>query len=59
MAEIPCDHFINFPPEWWTDRRRRDYFIDDSNRVRLRADSPTGLELSKRLRKIAQEIAGE
>lgn len=45
---FPClseSHYLNFPVEWWTESRKRDYFIDQNGYVQLDLNSPKGTRL--------------
>lgn len=52
-------HWTEFPPEWWNERRRRDYYIDDEGEVKLDVESETGRSVCRQLEKVAFEIALE
>lgn len=43
-GELPFDHASNFPEEWWTERRKRDYYIGEDGCVHLDPWSPTSAE---------------
>lgn len=38
-------HYLNFPVEWWTESRKRDYFIDQNGYVQLNLGSDKGKRL--------------
>lgn len=46
---LPENHVSNFPTEWWTERRCRDYLVDDAGCVQLRDGSETALILAVQL----------
>ena len=54
---LPCNHASNFRAEWWNDRRKRDYFVDQDGLVQLRPESPTGMRLREMLMQKLREIA--
>lgn len=41
---LPDNHVSKFRPEWWNERRKRDYYVGDDGRVYLRVDSPTAMK---------------
>lgn len=53
---IPEDHVTNFPPKWWTPRRKRDYFVDSDDCVRLHPYSFTGAKVAAALVDLAKEL---
>lgn len=55
----PENHQDNFPASWWTERRKRDYFVDQHGCVQLRPDSPTGVRVRKALLAAAHKMALE
>lgn len=50
-------HWTEFAPEWWTERRRRDYYVDSDGYVRLDPMSKTGQALATYLESAAMKIA--
>lgn len=50
MADLRENHYSNFPQEWWTEVRKRDYYIDGEGLVQLRGDSETGRRFAESLR---------
>jgi hypothetical protein len=55
VSDLPCNHASRFPGEWWTDRRKRDYFVDENDLVRLKPESPTAEKLRAHLAMIARD----
>ncbi len=47
---LPDNHCSKFSPEWWNERRKRDYYVDMDGCVQLDPGSPTGLRLKIALR---------
>lgn len=39
-------HYLNFPIDWWTEARRRDYYIDQNGHVQLDLNSDKGKRLN-------------
>lgn len=53
-------HVSEFPASWWTERRRRDYYVcPDTGEVKLRPESETGKKVAEALRKEVYRLAGE
>lgn len=50
MGNKPVNHVSRFHFQWWTERRKRDYYIDDDGCVQLDPQSPTGRDLAQSLR---------
>lgn len=49
MSERLPNHKSNFPPEWWDERRLRDYYIDENGCVQLNPQSETGKRVAAHL----------
>lgn len=54
MTELPDNHVSKFRAEWWNERRKRDYYVDDAGCVQLRPDSPTGQKFCEYLTAVAE-----
>lgn len=55
--DVPENHITNFPPEWWTSRRKRDYFVGSDDCVHLHPYSFTGTKVAAMLMELARELA--
>jgi hypothetical protein len=53
----PDNHVSNFPPEWWSERRRQDYFVDQGRCVQLVDGSETADRLHVVLTRAADKLA--
>jgi hypothetical protein len=59
MMDLPPDHFTNFSEAWWTERRKRDYFINEDGRVKVLPGSDTDKYFCAKLRVAAMQLAAE
>jgi hypothetical protein len=58
MGDLPDNHHTRFCEAWWTERRKRDFYVDENGCVQLRIDSDTGRRLEAELVMIVRDIAG-